>query len=237
MKPLHEELKEIRLEKNITLEQIHEATKIHLEFLRKIEDGDFSIVPKPFLRAFLREYAEVVGIDPVCVIRRYENKTDSIRPHKPIEQMPAVPESGDAAAVETESGELSQKTPEVAPEEIVSIGPETQPDNAELETGGTAGKEEPALPVESEQEIQPSLFEQAPPTEDSGLSAVSDSPQPPAEPSQLPAGEAPGKITLPGERQRLIIEEPGQTNGIYIVGFVIIIFIAAAIIFYINKGF
>jgi len=237
MKPLHEELKEIRLEKNITLEQIHEATKIHLEFLRKIEDGDFSIVPKPFLRAFLREYAEVVGIDPDRVIKRYENKTDSIRAHKPIEHMPAVPESGENIAADAESGKLSQQTPATAPEEEASPGPETQADSSEPKPGETAVVEEPALPARSEQEAQPSLFEQASMTEDTGLMAVSDSPQQPAGPAPLTADDTSRKSALPGSRQRLTIEEPGKTNVIYIVGFVIIIVIAAAIIIYINKGF
>lgn len=79
MKPLHEELKDLRLEKGVGLNDIYMVTKIRPSLLEKLEEGDFSIVPEPFLRAFLREYAEVTGIDPERVILRYENKVESIR--------------------------------------------------------------------------------------------------------------------------------------------------------------
>ena len=79
MKPIHEELKELRLEKGITLEKIYDATKIRVTILEKMEAGDFSVVPEPFIRAFLREYSRVIGVDPERVIKRYENKVDFIR--------------------------------------------------------------------------------------------------------------------------------------------------------------
>ena len=86
MKPLYEELKELRLEKGITLETINDSMKISMTILEKMEAGDFSVVPRPFVRAFLREYAEVIGIDPGRVIARYENKTNFI-----IKTQPATP--------------------------------------------------------------------------------------------------------------------------------------------------
>ena len=39
MKPLHEELKDIREERGITLEDIHRVTKIRMHFLEQIETG------------------------------------------------------------------------------------------------------------------------------------------------------------------------------------------------------
>ena len=74
MKPLHKELKEIRLEKGIELKEISEKTKIRLDYLQSIEEGDFTVAPEPFLRAFLREYGEFVGVDPKLVILKYEKK-------------------------------------------------------------------------------------------------------------------------------------------------------------------
>lgn len=78
MKPLHEELKIVRLQKDISLEEIAKKTKIRLDFLERIEEGDYTVTPSPFVRAFLREYAEVVGIDPDLVMQKFDNKIDSI---------------------------------------------------------------------------------------------------------------------------------------------------------------
>lgn len=231
MKPLHEELKEIRLDKNISLEQIHEATKIYLDFLIKIEDGDFSIVPEPFLRAFLREYAEVVGIDPVRVIQRFENKADKIMESMPKAIREKVPD--DRVAADRDSGKLSQHEPAVSEEASTPV-PEPQSDGTKPDH--TAAGIEPTLPVDNTQELQPSLFDQAPIPEDAGLPTGSDSPLPPSEPAPITVDETSRKASLPREYQRLDIEEPRQTNVTYIVVFVIIIIIAAAIIFYINKG-
>lgn len=78
MKLLHEELKIVRLQKGISLEEIAKETKIRLDFLERIEEGDYTVTPSPFVRAFLREYAEVVGIDPDLVMQKFDNKIDSI---------------------------------------------------------------------------------------------------------------------------------------------------------------
>lgn len=78
MKPLHEELKAIRLKKGISLQEISDKTKIRLDYLERIEDGDFTVTPLPFLRAFLREYAEVLKIEPCRVMLRFDNKVESI---------------------------------------------------------------------------------------------------------------------------------------------------------------
>ena len=85
MKTLHEELKEIRLKKGISLEKISEITKIRLDFLERIEEGDYSVTPEPFVRAFLREYAEVVDIDPHLAMLKLDNKVSTIHPQKPVE--------------------------------------------------------------------------------------------------------------------------------------------------------
>jgi hypothetical protein len=79
MKPFHEELKALRIEKGVSIEEIYKVTKIRPAILEKLEEGDFTLVPEPFLHAFLREYAEVVGLDPNRVIARYENRSESIR--------------------------------------------------------------------------------------------------------------------------------------------------------------
>lgn len=83
MKPLHEELREIRLKAGISLEEIAKKTKIRYDYLERIETGDFSMVPLPFIRAFLREYAVIVGIDPNLAMSKFDKKIDTILSFKP----------------------------------------------------------------------------------------------------------------------------------------------------------
>lgn len=55
------ELQELRKSKDISLEQIHDRTKINIRYLRAIEAGDFDILPIPYLRLFLRAYSDEIG--------------------------------------------------------------------------------------------------------------------------------------------------------------------------------
>jgi len=57
------ELKELRKSKGISLDQIHQRTKINLRYLEAIETGNFEILPIPYLRLFLRAYSKEIGGD------------------------------------------------------------------------------------------------------------------------------------------------------------------------------
>ena len=78
MKPLQEELKEIRIEKGITLEDVSQFTKIRVYLLEKLEEGDFPIVPNPYMRVFLREYADAIGVDQDRVIAKFGSSSSLI---------------------------------------------------------------------------------------------------------------------------------------------------------------
>ncbi|SFO96435.1 protein RodZ, contains Xre-like HTH and DUF4115 domains [Halolactibacillus halophilus] len=59
-----EQLKERRLEKGLTVEDIQSVTKIQARHIQAIERNDFSLIPGNFyVRAFIREYAQAVGLD------------------------------------------------------------------------------------------------------------------------------------------------------------------------------
>ena len=68
-----EELKQIRLNNKLSLMDISAETRISLKFLDAIERGQFQILPQTYIRAFLREYALMNGIDPNDVMQRYES--------------------------------------------------------------------------------------------------------------------------------------------------------------------
>jgi cytoskeletal protein RodZ len=67
-------LKKARLENDISLEQLEEMTKIRKRYLEAIETGDYKILPGSFyVRAFIKSYAESVGLDPNEVLGLYRN--------------------------------------------------------------------------------------------------------------------------------------------------------------------
>jgi len=63
MAQFYKELKELRLSKEISLEELESRTKINIRYLEAIEEGKFEILPVPYLRLFLRAYATEIGGD------------------------------------------------------------------------------------------------------------------------------------------------------------------------------
>ena len=66
------ELKRVRQDKQISLMDISFATRINIRFLEAIEAGKFSVLPQTYIRAFLREYGEAIGMGADEILRRYE---------------------------------------------------------------------------------------------------------------------------------------------------------------------
>ncbi len=63
MAQFYKELKELRESRGISMEEISDRTKINIKYLHSIESGDFSDIEIPYLRLFLRAYAEEIGGD------------------------------------------------------------------------------------------------------------------------------------------------------------------------------
>jgi cytoskeletal protein RodZ len=83
-------LRKARQERGISLEQLQETTKIRIRYLQAIEEENFSVLPGNFyVRAFIKSYAEAVGLNPDEILRMYQNvipssqtevKVETIRP-------------------------------------------------------------------------------------------------------------------------------------------------------------
>ena len=63
MSKFYKELKELRESRKISLDEISERTKINVQYLQDIEKGSFEDIETPYLRLFLRDYAEEIGSD------------------------------------------------------------------------------------------------------------------------------------------------------------------------------
>jgi len=67
-----EDLKKIRDELGVSLEEIAEIVKVRMVYLQAIENDQFEKTPsKIFLKGFLRAYAQCIGLDADIVANRY----------------------------------------------------------------------------------------------------------------------------------------------------------------------
>jgi cytoskeletal protein RodZ len=104
--PFYHDLKNAREAKGISLQEISATTLINPKFLEAIEEGNFTILPQTYIRAFIREYAQVVGLNPQETLRKYEEATTG--GHHPL--------GGSAGAEETVHEEYTA----VAPPEAIT---------------------------------------------------------------------------------------------------------------------
>lgn len=74
-----ERLKETREELDMSLDTLQEKTKIQKRYLMAIENGDFHVLPGSFYaRAFIKEYAIAVGLDPNELLDQYQGEIPSV---------------------------------------------------------------------------------------------------------------------------------------------------------------
>ncbi|WP_181348631.1 RodZ domain-containing protein [Thalassobacillus sp. CUG 92003] len=71
-------LKEAREEQGMSIGQVQEVTKIQKRYLQAIEENNFGVLPgKFYTRAFIREYAAAVGLDPEAFMEEHQNELPS----------------------------------------------------------------------------------------------------------------------------------------------------------------
>jgi len=64
-----ERLKKIRADKGIGLEEVAERTKVPLNILRAIEEGEFINLEPVYINGFIKIYCKYLGIDPSDFIK------------------------------------------------------------------------------------------------------------------------------------------------------------------------
>lgn len=74
MRDFAEELRQARTARGVSLADIAASKLINLHYLEEMEKGNFSFVPQTYIRAFVREYASCVGLDPEDILRRYDDE-------------------------------------------------------------------------------------------------------------------------------------------------------------------
>lgn len=71
MANFYEELRESRLARGLSIEDIASVTKINPQYLHAVESGEYEVLPEPYIVLFIKAYAKEIGIDPDDAARRY----------------------------------------------------------------------------------------------------------------------------------------------------------------------
>jgi cytoskeletal protein RodZ len=67
-------LKETREAKGLSLDDLQRMTKIQKRYLKGIEEGNYDMMPgKFYVRAFIKQYAETIGLDPEPLFEEYKS--------------------------------------------------------------------------------------------------------------------------------------------------------------------
>ena len=85
MNTFFEELRREREVRNMSLNDIADSTCISRKQLDSLEKGEIASLPEPYVRAFIREYAVAVGLDPDFVLLKF----DEARGKQPRHAVPA----------------------------------------------------------------------------------------------------------------------------------------------------
>jgi transcriptional regulator with XRE-family HTH domain len=79
METFSEQLRKQREERKIRLSDVAVQTRISMKFLEAIESGNFEILPETYIRAFIRDYAKAIGLDPDETIKRFDQHVESVK--------------------------------------------------------------------------------------------------------------------------------------------------------------
>ncbi|MGB9595916.1 MAG: helix-turn-helix domain-containing protein [Candidatus Poribacteria bacterium] len=85
MASIGEQLKQVREDKNISLDDVANATKISKRYLQAIEEGNYSLLPaQTYVKGCIYNYARYLGLDPKSMVEQYSKlilpKEDNYEP-------------------------------------------------------------------------------------------------------------------------------------------------------------
>lgn len=68
-------LREARVRRNLTLQQVEEDTKIRVKYVQAMENEDFDVMPgATYVKGFLRTYSEYLALDPEVMLDEYRSR-------------------------------------------------------------------------------------------------------------------------------------------------------------------
>ncbi len=77
-------LREARVRRSLTLQQVEEDTKIRVKYLQAMENEDFDLIPgTTYAKAFLRTYSTYLGLDANVILQEFSSR-GAQRDHEPF---------------------------------------------------------------------------------------------------------------------------------------------------------
>ena len=78
-------LREARVRRRLTLQQVEEDTKIRVKYLQAMENEDFDLMPgQAYVKGFLQTYAGYLGLDPSIILDEYRSRGTAGEEHQPF---------------------------------------------------------------------------------------------------------------------------------------------------------
>src|SRR5262245_46552350 len=76
-------LREARMRARIDITEVEQATKIRAKYLRALENEEWNLLPgSTFIRSFLREYADYLGLDARTLVEEYKLRYERPSEHE-----------------------------------------------------------------------------------------------------------------------------------------------------------
>jgi len=76
MSEFGKKLRETRISKNFSLEEVSERLKIRIHILDEIENGNLKILPPVYLKSFIKTYSDFLNIDSRAIIEEMNSKEE-----------------------------------------------------------------------------------------------------------------------------------------------------------------
>lgn len=107
-------LKEARIAKGYSLEDLQDVTKIQKRYLAGIEEGNYSMMPGQFyVRAFIKQYAEAVGLNADELLEQHKSEMPETSKEQVTPAMAAPVQSRRQSISRSSSSRINEKMPMV----------------------------------------------------------------------------------------------------------------------------
>lgn len=113
MTELGNRLKEAREAKGMSLDDLQNVTKIQKRYLIGIEEGNYEMMPgKFYVRAFIKQYCEAVGLDSDEIFDQYKNDVPVVYNEEVPDQLSRV-QTKTKSTVKTEESKFVASLPKI----------------------------------------------------------------------------------------------------------------------------
>ncbi|UQS81706.1 DUF4115 domain-containing protein [Bombilactobacillus folatiphilus] len=91
MSELGDKLRDARLAKGYTIDDLQKITKIQKRYLMAIEEGRLDQLPGDFyIRAFIKQYADSVGLNSTQLLQEFSDEVPQVQPEESPQEQPVV---------------------------------------------------------------------------------------------------------------------------------------------------